>query len=134
MDILFIVLGFAASGYTAYKFFQAGKFKATTPRQGLLEAGFGWVEKTPFAAVRLIAWLEIIGAIGLVLAPVGYLLGYSWAIWFAIAAGVGLALTMVGAMWVHGARGEAKYTFKMNLSLLGFAALSAGLWAAVALI
>ena len=73
--------------------------------------------------------VAILGAIGIVVAPIGYFLGFDWAIWFAVAAAAGLALTMVGAMWVHAARGEAKYTLKMNLQLLIVALLAAGLWA-----
>jgi len=131
MDIIVAIAAGAASLFTALAFFKAGKFKAFSAREVLLNAGFGWVEKTPFGVVRLIAWLELLGALGVVLAPIGYYLGFDWAIWFAVAAAAGLALTMVGAMIVHGKRGEAKYTFKMNLNLLVVAALAAVLWAIV---
>lgn len=129
MEILVIVLAAAASLFTAFAFYKAGKFKAFSTKETLLGAGFGWVEKTPFGVVRLIAWLELLGAAGLVLAPIGYFLGISWAIWFAVAAAAGLALTMVGAIILHAKRGEAKYTLKMNLQLLIVALLAAGLWA-----
>ncbi len=129
MEILVIVLAAAASLFTAFAFYKAGKFKAFSTKETLLGAGFGWVEKTPFGVVRLIAWLELLGAAGLVLAPIGYFLGFSWAIWFAVAAAAGLALTMVGAIILHAKRGEAKYTLKMNLQLLIVALLAAGLWA-----
>ncbi len=134
MDIFIIIAGFAVSAFTAFAFFKAGKFKATSSKETLLQAGFGWIEKIPFGVVRLIAWLEILGAIGVVVAPIGYLLGYAWAIWFAIAAAVGLALTMVGAIWVHAARGETKYTLKMNLNLLVASLVTAGSWFALTLI
>ncbi len=134
MDIFIIIAGFAVSAFTAFAFFKAGKFKATSSKETLLQAGFGWIEKIPFGVVRLIAWLEILGAIGVVVAPFGYLLGYAWAIWFAIAAAVGLALTMVGAIWVHAARGETKYTLKMNLNLLVASLVTAGSWFALTLI
>ncbi|BDP99678.1 DoxX family protein [Aquiluna sp. KACHI24] len=134
MDIFIIIAGFAVSAFTAFAFFKAGKFKATSSKETLLKAGFGWIEKIPFGVVRLIAWLEILGAIGVVVAPIGYLLGYAWAIWFAIAAAVGLALTMVGAIWVHAARGETKYTLKMNLNLLVASLVTAGSWFALTLI
>lgn len=129
MEILVIVLAAAASLFTAFAFYKAGKFKAFSTKETLLGAGFGWVEKTPFAVVRLIAWLELVGAAGLVLAPIGYFLGYEWSIWFAVAAALGLALTMVGAIILHAKRGEAKYTLKMNLQLLVVSLLAAGLWA-----
>lgn len=119
--------------FTAYGFFKAGKFKATSSRETLLGAGFGWIEKIPFGLVRLIAWLEIMGAAGLVLAPLGYLVGLPWAIWLAVAAGAGLALTMVGAMVVHARRGETKYTLKMNLQLLAVSLSSAAGWLFIAL-
>jgi hypothetical protein len=134
VDIFIIIAGFAVSAFTAFAFFKAGKFKATSSKEALLQAGFGWIEKIPFGVVRLIAWLEILGAIGVVVAPIGYLLGYTWAIWFAIAAAVGLALTMVGAIWVHAARGETKYTLKMNLNLLVASLVTAGSWFALTLI
>ena len=129
MEILVIVLAAAASLFTAFAFYKAGKFKAFSTKETLLGAGFGWVEKTPFGVVRLIAWLELLGAAGLVLAPIGYFLGISWAIWFAVAAAAGLALTMVGAIILHAKRGEAKYTLKMNMQLLVVSLLAAGLWA-----
>jgi len=129
MNILIIVLAAVASLFTAFAFFKAGKFKAFSTKETLLGAGFGWVEKIPFWNVRLIAWLELLGAAGLVIAPIGYFLGFTWAIWFAVAAAAGLALTMVGAIILHAKRGEAKYTLKMNLQLLVVSLLAAGLWA-----
>ena len=134
MDILIIVLATAASLFTAFAFFKAGKFKAFSTKETLLGAGFGWVAKTPFAVVRLIAWLELLGAAGLVLAPIGYFLGFGWAIWFAVAAGAGLALTMVGAIILHAKRGEAKYTLKMNMNLLLVSLAAALLWAYLPLV
>jgi hypothetical protein len=134
MEILIIVLAAAASLFTAFAFFKAGKFKAFSSKETLLQAGFGWVEKTPFAVVRLIAWLELLGAAGLVLAPIGYFIGFGWAIWFAVAAGAGLALTMVGAIILHAKRGEAKYTLKMNMNLLLVSLAAALLWAYLPLV
>ena len=64
MEILVIVLAATASLFTAFAFYKAGKFKAFSTKETLLGAGFGWVEKTPFGAVRLIAWLELLGAAG----------------------------------------------------------------------
>ena len=94
----------------------------------------GWVAKVPFGLVRLIAWLEILGAIGVVLAPIGaYVTGLVWAQWVGVAAGAGLALTMVVAFIMHVARGEAKYTWKMNLGLFAAAAIATVLQALVVL-
>jgi hypothetical protein len=134
MDLLIIALGFLVSGYTAFSFYKAGEFKLKSSKETMLAAGFGWLEKQPVGVAKTIGLLEVLGAAGLILAPIGYLLGLEWAIWFAVAAGAGLALTMVGAILVHAQRGELKYTLKMNLRLLVVAALSAGAWAVLPLI
>jgi DoxX-like family len=138
MDALNIVIAVAAlalSVFTAFGFYKAGSFKAKSPRETLLAAGFGWVEKTPFGVVRLVAWLEILGALGIVLAPLAayFAPGFAWAQVLGVAAAAGLALTMIGAFWVHAARGEAKYTWKMNLNLFLVATVSAVLQALVVL-
>lgn len=133
LDLAIWVVAAGLSVYTAIGFFKAGKFKASSSKETLLQAGFGWIEKIPFSWVRAIAWLEILGAIGLVAAPVGYLLGLTFAIWLAVTAGAGLALTMVGAIIVHAARKESKYTLKMNLRLLAVSLLSAAGWLVIAL-
>lgn len=124
----------ALSVFTAFGFFKAGKFKATSSKETLLGAGFGWIEKIPFSLVKVIAWLELLGAAGLVLAPIAFLAGISWALWIAVAAGIGLALTMIGAIIVHARRGESKYTLKMNLQLLAVSLLSASGWLVLSII
>ena len=133
MDLLVIVFGFAISAFTAFSFYKAGSFKLKSSKETMLAAGFGWLEKLPVSVAKTIGLLEILGAAGLILAPVGYLIGFEWAIWFAVAAGIGLALTMVGAIIVHAQRGEAKFTLKMNLQLLLVSLLSAGAWFALTL-
>lgn len=134
MEILIIIAAAAVSLFTAYSFFKAAKFKATASKEVMLRAGFGWLEKLPVSVARVIAYLELLGAAGLVLAPIGYLLGFEWAIWFAVAAGAGLALTMVGAIWLHAVRKESQYTLKMNLQLIAVSVMSASFWAILALI
>ncbi len=134
MDLLVIVIGFAISAFTAFSFYKAGSFKLKSSKETMLAAGFGWLEKLPVSVAKTIGLLEILGAAGLILAPIGYLVGLEWAIWFAVAAGVGLVLTMVGAIIVHAQRGESKFTLKMNLQLLLVALLSAGAWFALTLI
>jgi hypothetical protein len=134
MDLLVIVFGFAISAFTAFSFYMAGSFKLKSSKETMLAAGFGWLEKLPVSVAKTIGLLEILGAAGLILAPIGYLIGFEWAIWFALAAGIGLALTMVGAIIVHAQRGEAKFTLKMNLQLLLVSLLSAGAWFALTLV
>ncbi len=134
MDLLVIVIGFAISAFTAFSFYKAGSFKLKSSKETMLAAGFGWLEKLPVSVAKTIGLLEILGAAGLILAPIGYLVGLEWAIWFAVAAGVGLVLTMVGAIIVHAQRGESKFTLKMNMQLLLVALLSAGAWFVLTLI
>ncbi|MEY4988590.1 MAG: hypothetical protein RI933_223 [Actinomycetota bacterium] len=128
MNFVWAIAALAVSVFVANGFFKAGKFKAFSSRETLLGAGFGWVEKIPFGLVRVIAWLEIIGAAGIVIAPLAawILPGFEWAQVWGILAAAGLALTMVGAILVHAARKESKYTFKMNASLL-LLAVAAGI-------
>lgn len=135
MDILIAVLGFAVSAFLAFGFFKAGKFKLTASRDTLLGAGFGWVEKTSMGAVRTLALLEVLGAIGVVLAPAAFYLvpGFDWTIWFGVASAAGLALVMVAAIILHQVRGESKYTLKMNLGLLAPALIATALWVYVAI-
>lgn len=120
MNYVLAIAALAVSAYVGLGFFKAGKFKAFSPREALLAAGFGWVEKLPFGIVRVIAWLELLGAVGIVLAPLSaYLLpGFEWAKAIGLLAADGLALTMVVAIFMHIARKEFKYTWKMNLGLL----------------
>jgi 4-hydroxybenzoate polyprenyltransferase len=134
VDIIITIAGAALSFFTAFAFYKAGKFKAFSSKETLLGAGFGWVEKTPFGLVRLIAWLELLGAAGLILAPIGYFLGLTWAIWFAVAAASGLALTMVAAIILHAKRKESQYTLKMNLNLLIASLATAVAWAILPLL
>jgi hypothetical protein len=127
-SIIGVVVGFAAAIFAAWGFYKAGSFKAKTPIDKLIEAGFGWVKGTPAGAVRLLAWLEILGAIGVVVAPAAVLLGLAWAKWFAVAAAAGLALVQVSAIILHQVRGESKYTLKMNLGLLAPALVALAAW------
>ncbi len=132
LNIVLAIAALAVSGFVAVSFFKAGRFKATSSAETLLGAGFGWVAQTPFAIVRLIAWLEILGAIAVVAAPLAaYVIpGFAIAQWVGVAAAAGLALTMVGAALVHIARKEFAYTWKMNLSLFA-AAVVAGVFQAL---
>lgn len=126
MNYVLAILALAVSAYTAFGFFKAGKFKATASRETLLGAGFGWVEKLPFGLVRVIAWLELAGAAGIILAPlVAYLVpSINKVALLGLLAADGLALTMVVAAIMHIARGEFKYTWKMNLGLFAAANVS----------
>ncbi len=129
VQVIGLIVGFAASIFAAFGFYKAGSFKAKTPIDKLLEAGFGWVSNTSETSVRVLAWLEILGAIGVVLAPIAALAGFGFAKGFAVAAGAGLSLVMLAAIVLHQRRGESKYTLKMNLGLLAPALVATIAWA-----
>jgi DoxX-like family len=132
--IVLAIAALAVSIFAARGFYEAGSFKAKANKETLLGAGMGWVAQVPFGLVKLIAWLEILGAIGVVLAPIGaYLTGFEWSKFVGVAAGAGLSLTMVVAFIMHVARGEAKYTWKMNLGLFASALAATVLQALVVL-
>ena len=120
-SIASLVVAWAATAFLTVSFFKAGMFKLTSPIAKLLEAGFGWVSKLPVFAVRLIALLELAGVAGLIAGAALYELSPEhpvWAQFIAIAAALGLALTMIVASIMHQVRGESQYTFKMTSQLL----------------
>ncbi len=116
-----LVVAWGATAFLTVSFFKAGMFKLTAPISKLLEAGFGWVSKIPAGLVRVIALLELAGVVGLVAGAAVYEVSAGeqvWAQFIAIAAAIGLGLTMIVASIVHQVRGESKYTFKMTSTLL----------------
>lgn len=135
ITVVLAVAAIALSVFVAYSFVKAGWFKATATSETMLAAGFGWIEPIPLGLVRLIAWLEILGSVGIVVAPLAaYLLpGFAWAQWVGVAAAAGLALTMVGAALVHISRKEFAYTWKANVGLFAQAAVAGVLQALVTL-
>ena len=135
MNIAIAIAALLLSGFVGFGFFKAGSFKSKASKETLLGAGFGWVEKAGMPLVRVIAWLELLGAVGVILAPLAaiFLPGFEWALVWGIAAAAGLALTMVVAFIMHAARGEAKYTWKANLGLFAAAAIATALQALVVL-
>lgn len=99
----------------ALAFGAAGIMKSTQPIKRLA-ANMGWVNDLVPWNVRLIGILEILGAIGLILPAVTGI----WS-WLTPVAAIGLVLTMVGAMIVHGRRGEFSRIW-FNVVLLALAA------------
>lgn len=96
-----VIALWAVSVMLAVAMLGAGVLKLVRSRQALLDGGMPWVEGFPAAAVKAIAALEVVGALGLVLplatgiAPV-----------LAPVAACGLAVLMVGAVVVHARRRE----------------------------
>ena len=128
MEITLLVITSALSLFAAFGFYKAGSFKARASKQDLLDAGFGWMKNVPEAIGKLIGWLELAGALGLVVSPIAYFLSLEWALWLAVAAAAGLALTMLVAILMHAARNETKYTIKMTAPLFLVSVLIAAGW------
>ena len=134
ISLIIAVAGIALGIFVARTFWKAGNFKLKGTKEAFAAAQMGWTANASMGVIRLVGVLEVLGAVGAVVAPVVALIpGFEWAQPFGVAAAGGLALTMVGAMIVHQSRGESKYTFKMNALLLLPAAVAAVLDALVVL-
>lgn len=105
-----------SAGVLAAAFLMAGLIKLATPYEKL-KAQMPWVEDFPPSRVKLIGFVEILGAIGLVLPP---LVGAAEGV-VALAA-AGLLLTMIGAFATHLRRGDPVSNKVIN-SVLGAMAL-----------
>ena len=93
MNYVYAILGLVAGFFTARTFFKAGSFKRTASKEALLGAQIGWVANVPMGFVRIVGWLEILGAIGVVAAPVfAYVTGLGWAQIIIALAGVTLGI------------------------------------------
>lgn len=119
MEIIGLIVAWALTAFLALTYFKAGSFKLTAPISKLVEAGMAWTKEIPSGLVRTIALLEILGAAGIVLAPIASeFLGFAWAQVWGILAAYGLTLTMLVGAIMHVVRGEFKYTYKINIALI----------------
>jgi hypothetical protein len=133
MNIFVAIAALVFSVLTAVTYWKAGTFKAKASEDVLLGAGMGWV-KGKMGFTRLVAWLEILGAIGILAGPLGaWVTNFEWSKWIGVAAAGGLTLTMIVAFLMHAVRGEAKYTWKMNFKIIIIAAIATVLQALVTL-
>ena len=133
MNIILAVAAIVFSVLTAVTYWKAGTFKAKASAEVLLGAGMAWV-KGRLGLTRVIAWLEILGAVGILAGPVGaWVTNFEWSKWTGVAAAAGLTLTMIVAFLMHAIRGEAKYTWKMNFKIILIAAIATVLQALVQL-
>jgi hypothetical protein len=124
MNIFLAIAALVFSVITARTYWKAGTFKAKASEEVLIGAGMAWV-KGKMGFTRLVAWLEILGAIGILAGPVGaWVTNFEWSKWVGVAAAAGLTLTMIVAFLMHLARGEAKYTWKMNFGIIVIAAIA----------
>jgi len=91
----------ALTALLALAFLGAGIMKLLRPRSALIDGGMPWAADFSPAAIKAIAALEVVGAVGLVVplltsvAPV-----------LSPIAAIGLAVLMVGAVVVHARRRE----------------------------
>jgi len=119
MNIFAVVVAWALTIFLAGVFLKAGRFKLTAPIDTLVGAGMAWAAQIPAGLVRLIAALELLGAAGIILAPIASeFLGFGWAQPWGVAAAAGLALTMIVGAIMHIVRGEFKYTWKINSAVI----------------
>ena len=108
------VLAWILSGLLAVAFIGAGTTKLLTPREKLLQnPRMGWAGDFTSAQIRTIAFLEVLGGVGVIGA---------WIIEdthpLAPAAAAGLALVMLGALATHARRAELKKLLALPLCCL----------------
>lgn len=119
MNIAIIIATLIVAGFTSYAFTKAGIDKLRTSDEKLIERGWCWVKSSPKGTVKFIGLAELLGGLGVILAPVAVtVFKFNWALPLGIAAAAGLATIMVLANLVHIVRKEFKYTYKSGLMLL----------------
>lgn len=96
----------------AATFLASGAAKSALSKERLIATGQTGVTRYPIGFVRLIAALEILGAIGLILPRATVI-----ASWLTPAAAIGIAAIMVGAAGSHWSLGERTQAFTVNLVL-----------------
>jgi DoxX-like family len=107
------ILGWVLSGLLAAMYLMVGGSKAfSSYEKTIADPRMGWAKSFSPAQVKAIGAVEVLGALGVIL---------PWATGIAPVltpiAAVGLALVMVGAMVMHGRRGE-KQALPINIVLL----------------
>ena len=125
MEIFITIAALAVSSFVAYAFVKAGVDKLRTSDADLLKRGWGWVEKFPKGSTKFIGLAELLGGLGVILAPLAVtVFNFDWALPLGIAAAAGLTLVMVLANLTHIVRKEFKYTYKSGLMLLAATVLA----------
>jgi hypothetical protein len=119
MNLFITISALAVASYVSFAFVKAGVDKLRTSDADLLKRGWGWVEKFPKGSTKFAGLAELIGGLGVILAPVAVtVFNFDWALPLGVAAGAGLSLVMVLANLTHIVRKEFKYTYKSGLMLL----------------
>lgn len=101
-----------AQGLLAAVFLGSGLAKATMSKDRLIATGQTGVAPFPLWFIRVIAVLELLGAIGLIVPQATGIVPVLTPI-----AAVGLAVIMVGAAFSHWSLGERVQVFAVNLVL-----------------
>ena len=109
--IVAIVLAAAFAG--------SGLMKLSVPKDKLVKSGQGWAQDFSSNNIRLIGFIEVLGAAGLILPAVTHIAPILVPL-----AAIGLVLVMVGAAIVHARRHEAM-NIAVNVVLLALAAFVA---------
>src|SRR3984957_16970627 len=94
--------------------------KLLVPKDKLATSGQGWAQDVSSTNIQLIGFVEILGAIGIVLPAAMHIAPILVPL-----AAIGLALVMVGAAVVHARRKEAPM-IAINAGLLTLAVIVAG--------
>jgi hypothetical protein len=97
------------------RFAGSGLMKLSVPKDKLVKSGQGWAQDFSPNKIRLIGFIELLGAAGLILPAVTHIAP----ILIPLAA-IGLVLVMVGAAIVHARRHEAM-NIAVNVVLLALA-------------
>jgi uncharacterized membrane protein YphA (DoxX/SURF4 family) len=99
----------------AATFAGSGLMKLLVPKDKLVSSGQGWAQDYTPTNIRLIGFVELLGAAGLILPAVTHIAPILVPL-----AAIGLVLVMVGAAMVHARRKEAMY-IGVNAVLLALA-------------
>jgi uncharacterized membrane protein len=102
-------------GLLAVAFFMAGTMKLVQPKTKLAER-MGWVNDFTGTQLKLIGFVEVLGALGLILPMVTGILP-----WLTPLAAAGLAINQYVASTVHARRGNEQQMQHMNYVLALFA-------------
>lgn len=120
-----IIAYWIIAGLLALVYLMAGGTKLFRNREQLIAAGMGWVEGANVGIVKLVALLEIAGALGLILPP---LTGIAPSL--APMAALGLVLIQAVAIGVHMKLNDTK-SLPVNIILLALAIVASWLGAAL---
>jgi putative oxidoreductase len=103
----------AAQVLLAVLYLMAGFMKLVQPIDALVGMGMAYAGALPEAFIRFVAFMEILGAIGLLLPAATRILP-----WLTPLAAVGLSFVQLSAIVLHAMRGETAMTLPVNLVLL----------------